>query len=163
LVQPPVPIAAPEDALDPVALARILLLTIMMLSIIEAPLETAPPPIAAPFCNAEERTSALAINKRSTTVVFPLPAKPAPIPVPPEAVMEAFIISSDLHMPFDPVPIPEAEVPPPAVSEPFSLETIVTFDSKAHSRPVEYVAVFLSTFEPSRTTVTELSEMRNGF
>jgi hypothetical protein len=102
------------------------------------------------------------MTKDPTKVEFPVPAGPAPIPVPPLDVIEPFRISSDWHFPFAAVPIPEPPVPALTVSEPPSTDAKLTFENAAHSIPVEYVSVFTREFVPSKTIETELSEIANG-
>jgi hypothetical protein len=164
---PPVPIAAPVDVVD----ATTTLSLTVMFSTTERPEATRPPPRAAPL----EESSPLPVGD-AIAVTFPpriinVPrnvsfadtAGPAPMPVPPVAVIEPFTISSNSHLPFAAVPIPAPLSPAWTVSEPPAPEESVTFDSSAHSIPVEYDPVFVSEFAPSNTTATELSEIKNGY
>jgi hypothetical protein len=166
LILPPVPIPAPVHVVD----ALTTLSTIPTFPTTDEPESTFPPPIAAPpyaFSSVPvvEATAVivpLRMCKVPRNVELPARAGPAPIPVPPVATIEPFRISSDSHLPFGVVPTPEALVPAIAVSEPPPIVAMLTFDDPAHSSPLEEAVVLVSEFAPSKTTVTELSEMTNG-
>jgi hypothetical protein len=82
---------------------------------------------------------------------------PAPIPVPPDAVTEAFRNSSDPQIPLIFVPIPVALLPPAACRNPSSLDVIVTFEEDPQAIPAAVIeaAVMLLDFSRRRATVLD--------
>jgi hypothetical protein len=102
------------------------------------------------------------MTKLPTNVAFPDPAGPAPIPVPPVDEIDPFTNSSDAHCPFSAVPIPDQPYAASTANEPLSTEANVTFEYSPHSTPVVESSSFFNEFSPSKTTVTELSEIEKG-
>jgi hypothetical protein len=117
-----------------------------MFSIVDDPPETTiPPPTPDPLIAdvpvPVNEDVALTIPPRTinvpTNVAFPETPGPAPIPVPPIDTIDPFKISSDWHLPFAEVPIPEPPAPPSTVREPSAAEARVMFEKPPHSIPVE--------------------------
>jgi hypothetical protein len=162
-VFPPVPIPDPVAGVD----ATITLFTIVKFSTTDVPEVTIPAPRPAPVVpgglnEAAASTIPPRTTKLPTYVAFPDPAGPAPIPVPPLEEIDPFTNSIVAHCPLAAVPIPDPSFPASTVNEPLSTDANVTFENSPHSTPVEDAPSFFNEFSPSKTTVTELSQIENG-
>jgi hypothetical protein len=84
------------------------------------------------------------------------------MPVPPEAEYAPSPIVIESHVPDAPVPIPAAEEPPAAVSEPPGVARRVIADESWHSRPACVRDVDFRLFAFEKTNVTSLFETATG-